>query len=100
MQRLNFHRLDSQFAVCSPAFVWFGEVHDFSVTNTVPFPRDYEIRDYRLVYTPDFCCDFLPLIDVNERINNERPECVFPYLNIRYWFTRSHPSKGENRIQG
>jgi hypothetical protein len=46
-----------------------------------------------------FGCDFLLLIDVNEWINNECAECVLPHLNIRDWFTRSHPSKGENRTR-
>jgi predicted Zn-dependent protease len=45
------------------------------------------------------CCDFLLLIDVNEWINNECDECVLPHLNICDWFTRSHPSKGENRTR-
>ena len=43
--------------------------------------------------------DFLLLMDVNEWINNESAECVFPYLNICDWFTRSHPSEGENRTR-
>ena len=42
-----------------------------------------------------FSFDFLLLIDMNEWINNERAECVLPHLNIRYSFTRSHPSKGD-----
>ena len=46
-----------------------------------------------------FCCDFLLLTDVNEWINNECAECAFPRLNIRDWFTRSHPSNGENRTR-
>ena len=28
-------------------------------------------------------------------INKECSECIIPYLNIPYWFTQSHPSKGE-----
>jgi hypothetical protein len=43
--------------------------------------------------------DFLLLIDVNEWINNECAECALHHPNIREWFTRSHPSKGENRTR-
>ena len=46
-----------------------------------------------------FCCDFVLLMDVNEWINNECPECVLPHLSICDWITRSHPSKGENRTR-
>jgi hypothetical protein len=49
------------------------------------------------VYTCDFGCDFLFLTDVNDWIIGEYAECVIPHLNIRNWFTRSHPSKGEIR---
>jgi hypothetical protein len=38
-------------------------------------------------------------MDVNEWIHNECAECVLPRPNIRDWFTRSHPSKGENRTR-
>jgi hypothetical protein len=40
-------------------------------------------------------------MDVNESIKNESVECVLSYgalrhtVNIRDWFTRSHPSKEE-----
>jgi hypothetical protein len=44
-----------------------------------------------------FPFDFLLLKDVNEWIINERAECVLPHINIRNWFTRSHPSKEDNR---
>jgi hypothetical protein len=37
------------------------------------------------------------LTDVNEQIINECSECMFPHVNIRDWFARSHPSEGENR---
>ena len=53
----------------------------------------------RPVYTCNFCCDFLLLIDVSEWINNECAKCVLPHLNICDWFTRLHPSKGENRTR-
>jgi hypothetical protein len=43
--------------------------------------------------------DFLLLVNVNEWINNECAECALPHLNIRDWFTRSHPLKGENRTR-
>ena len=46
-----------------------------------------------------FQCDFLHLTDVKESINNECSEYMFLHLNIRVWFTRSHPSKGENRAR-
>ena len=46
-----------------------------------------------------FCCDFPLLIDVNESIYNECAECVLAHLYIRERFTRSHPSKGENRTR-
>ena len=56
----------------------------------------------RPVYICNFCCDFqcdfLLLTDVKERINNECSEYMFPQLNIRVWFTRSHLSK-ENRTR-
>ena len=46
----------------------------------------------------DFQCDFL-LTDVKEWIiNNECSEYMFLHLNIRVWFTRSHPSKGVAKI--
>ena len=45
----------------------------------------------------DFCCDCLLLMNVKEWISHECAECVFLHLNIRVWFTRSHPSKGEIR---
>ena len=46
-----------------------------------------------------FSYDFLPLMDVNEQNNNDVLS-VFPLpANIRDWFTRSHPSKGENRTR-
>jgi hypothetical protein len=41
----------------------------------------------------------LLLTDVNEWNNNECAEYVLPHPNIRDWFTRSHPSKGENRSE-
>ena len=40
---------------------------------------------------------FLLLRDVNEWIDNECSEFMIPHLNISNCFTRSHPSKGENR---
>jgi hypothetical protein len=43
------------------------------------------------------CCDFHLLIDVNEWNDNGCAACALPRMNIRDWFTRSHPSKGENR---
>ena len=62
---------------------------------------DYRIISYaiRRPVNTIFCCDFLLLIDVNKWINNECDECVLPYLNIRDWFARSHPSKGENHTE-
>jgi hypothetical protein len=36
------------------------------------------------------------LKDVKEWIDNESAEYVLPHLNIRGWFTRSHPPKREN----
>jgi hypothetical protein len=47
---------------------------------------------------------FFPTVflDVIEWINDECAECVWCVLlrlNIRDWFTRSHPSKGENRTR-
>ncbi len=57
----------------------------------------------RPVYNYNFCCDFQcdfhPLIDVNEWINDECAECMLRHLNICDWFTRSHPSNGENRTR-
>ena len=41
--------------------------------------------------------DFLLLIDVKKWISNECSDYKFLHLNICDWFTRSHPSKGENR---
>ena len=60
-------------------------------------------RSFRPVYTCNFCCDFqcdfLLLTDVKEWINNKCSEYMFLHLNIRAWFTRSHPSKEENRTR-
>ena len=57
----------------------------------------------RPIYTCNFCCDFqcdfLLLTDVKEWISNECSEYRFLPLNIRVWFTHSHPSKGENRTR-
>ena len=55
---------------------------------------------YRPIYTCNFCCDFqcdFLFTDVKEWINNKWSEYMFLHLNIRVWFTRSYPSKGENR---
>ena len=40
-----------------------------------------------------------PKPHVNEWINNECAEYILPHLNICDWFTRLHPSKGENRTR-
>ena len=49
--------------------------------------------------TSDFSCDFLLLIDVNEWIDKECAECMLLRLNIRVWFTRSHPLKVEIALE-
>ena len=54
---------------------------------------------YSCNFTCNFQCDILLLMDVNEWISNKYSECALPRLNIRYWCTRSHPSKGDNRIR-
>ena len=38
-------------------------------------------------------------MDVNEGTNHECSECMMYHLNISDWFTRSHPSKEENRTR-
>ena len=46
-----------------------------------------------------FATMFFFFIDVKDWINNNCAECVLSHLNICDWFTRSHPSKGENRSE-